>query len=238
MFIIYNSQKIGMIFILGAVIFICLVAIVIILKTDPVATDIKPYENDKHDTAQISDLMNNQTDLHPSSTTTSKTNLTISTDDEFYSEEGAKVQIEMDVNSDGNPYVEISLDGRIRIVTSTDDLMGAMPFLKDTTKWIVLYARLINFLSEGYRFELITKPNEFEAKYRETYEAEDPNEEITPGTQRLHNYGIPDFSEIESPKKDGDTLIFFAVNTFTGFPYKAVYTEEGKAEYTPVTVAE
>lgn len=161
----------------------------------------------------------------------------IATDADFYSDGTSDISVDMTEDGDAM-VVSVTKGDQTYLARTVDDLLLVMPFLRTTTQWVPMFARLVNYLSEGYRFEIIMQPETFEATYRATYEAEDPNEEVGPGVNRLHNYGLPRFSEIAPPRKEGDVLIFYAENMYMGYPYKVTYSGEGAPEYEPVTVVE
>lgn len=121
-------------------------------------------------------------------------------------------------------------------VTNKDyaGLVRAAPALGDP-KWLRAYARLVNHLAQGSRFEPIFAREPFEAEYMATYAAEDPDEEPRPGVIRLRDFGVPDFAQLEPPVslEDG-TLVFFAKNTFMGIPYRVSFPPGGEPEYLPV----
>lgn len=139
--------------------------------------------------------------------------------------------ISMDFTDTGAPVVIVAeaeardLDAVIRLAPSLAD-----PF------WLRAYAQVANHLAQGDRFEVLMDPAAFEAEYRAAYAAEDPDAPPAPGVMRLHNYGLPDFAEIAPPAMQGDTLVFYARNTFMGIPYRATIPRGGAAAYEPVTM--
>jgi len=101
-------------------------------------------------------------------------------------------------------------------------------------RWVYAFAQMVNHLAQGVDYELIVKPEDFKARYLEAYAAEDPNEEVGPGTVRLRSYGLPDFDTIHPPRMEGELLVFFAENLFLGLPYRVTMAPGGEPDYEPV----
>jgi len=141
--------------------------------------------------------------------------------------------IEMDFAAHGAPVVIVAEQE----VSSTVDVLRIVPALSDP-KWVRAYAGVVNHLAQGDDFKVIMDPSAFETNYRETYNAEDPQEQVPPGVVRLRNFGIPDFSSMHPPVMTGDTLVYFAENLFMGIPYRATMEKGGNPAYTPVTMRE
>ena len=139
--------------------------------------------------------------------------------------------LEMDFTTSGAPIVIVEDDEAASMV----EALNLAPALRDP-KWLRAYARVANHFATGDEYELILEPEEFKAKYMERYNAEDPDEEVGPGVVRLHNFGIPDFSAIHPPMKDGDTVVFFAENLFMGIPYKVTMANGEDPQYDPVAM--
>lgn len=141
--------------------------------------------------------------------------------------------IEMDFGANGAPTVIVEEAE----AADLDGVLKLAPALSDP-KWVRALARVANHLAHGDDYALIVDPAEFEKKYREAYDAEDPDEEVGPGTIRLHNFGIPDFTAIHPPMMEGDKLIFFAENVFMGIPYRAEMPSGAEPDYQPVDMVE
>lgn len=139
--------------------------------------------------------------------------------------------VELVFSAAGNPVVKIAET----VVSSPMRLSQIAPGLSDP-RWAFAYAQMVNHVVQGDDFELIIKPDDFRKKYMERYNAEDPNEEVGPGTIRLRNFGIPDFASIHPPMKNGDKLIFFVENMFMGIPYRVTMTEGSLPDYQPVAI--
>ena len=139
--------------------------------------------------------------------------------------------VELEFSAAGAPVVIVAET----VVSSPTQLLRTAPALADP-RWAFAYAQMVNHVVQGDDFELIIKPDEFREKYMERYNAEDPDEEVGPGTIRLHNFGIPDFAAIHQPMKNGDELIFFVENMFMGIPYRVTMTEGSEPDYQPVAM--
>ena len=141
--------------------------------------------------------------------------------------------VELEFSAAGDPVVIIAET----VVSSPTQLSQTAPVFLDP-RWAFAYAQMVNHVVQGYDFELIIKPDEFREKYMERYNAEDPAEEVGPGTIRLHNFGVPDFAVIHKPMKNGDELIFFVENIFMGIPYRVTMTEGSAPDYQPIAMVE
>lgn len=135
--------------------------------------------------------------------------------------------------TDGTPVVVVA-KAELRDLAQ---VLDAAPGLGDP-KWLRAYVRVANHLAKGDRFDPIMDPAAFETAYRAAYDAEDPEEAPVPGNARLHNYGLPDFSAIKPPAMQGETLVFYARNTFMGIPYKVTMPRGGTPSYEPVAMTE
>ncbi|MCX7560260.1 hypothetical protein OS190_11830 [Sulfitobacter sp. F26204] len=135
------------------------------------------------------------------------------------------------VNDQGAPVVIVG-DAQ---VTNAKELIEAAPALQKP-EWIRVYANILNHMAHGYKYELIIDPDEFQAQYMKAYEAENPEEKAVAGLVRLHNYGIPEFSEIAAPTYEGETLTFFVRENYLGIPYKATLGSYFLPTYEPVTL--
>lgn len=141
--------------------------------------------------------------------------------------------ISMDFTDAGAPVVIVA-EAR---AADLDEALRLAPALSDP-KWLKALAQVANHLAKGDQFEPILDPAAFQAAYMAAYNAEDPDAEPVPGNTRLHDYGLPDFSQIAAPAMKGNTLIFFARNTFMGIPYKVTMPLDGEAVYEPVAMTE
>jgi hypothetical protein len=141
--------------------------------------------------------------------------------------------ISMDFAADGTPVVMVA-EAEARDLAQ---VLSLAPALGDA-KWLRAYVRVANHLAKGDRFDPIMDPVAFESAYRAAYAAEDADEAPVPGNARLHNYGLPDFAQIKPPAMEGDTLVFYARNTFMGIPYKVTMPKAADATYEPVAMSE
>lgn len=82
-------------------------------------------------------------------------------------------------------------------------------------------ARLFGHFARPLSYEPIDDPAEFEARFREALVSEDHDRGWVQSSPRLGDFGIPEFASIHPPRIEGDRLVFFARDTFTGMPYRA-----------------
>lgn len=81
-------------------------------------------------------------------------------------------------------------------------------------------ALAINHIAQGVAFEVITDPAAFATHYKAKLASEDPNADWSQDVVRLHDYGIPDFDVIKTPAVSGATLVYYAVDSYLGLPYR------------------
>lgn len=142
--------------------------------------------------------------------------------------------ISLEVASGGAPYVIV---GEAQ-ATSYDALVNLAPALLDPN-WIRVRAQLLNHISNGYEYEVIIDPAEFKEKYLAEFDAEDAEAAVIAGQRRLRAFGKPDFDLIEPPKMDGETLTFYAVESYLGIPYRVVQSGAGpELSYTPMVMSQ
>lgn len=139
--------------------------------------------------------------------------------------------IDFDFAADGAPVVIVAEAP----AKSLDEALRLAPAL-GTPQWTAAYAQVANHLAHGDRFSVILDPEAFRTAYLAQRAAEDPAEVPRPGVIRLTNYGIPAFDQIARPAMDGDRLVFFAVNTSLGIPYKVTMAPGEKPVYRPVAM--
>ena len=140
--------------------------------------------------------------------------------------------IQFNVSDSGTPVVIVE---QVEVTDRLEALRRA-PALTDP-KFARAYARVVNHLVKGYKFEVIMDPAAFKADYMAKYEAEDPDEVVGQGVMRLRNFVLPDFDSITPPEmKDGE-LVFFARSTYRGTPFKVTTPPDGSPVYLPVKSA-
>jgi hypothetical protein len=139
--------------------------------------------------------------------------------------------ISMEYDQNGAPYVIVQ-EAR---AADLAEAVRLAPALGDPL-WVIVYAQVANHLARGDKFITIVDPKAFEAKYRARYEAEDPDAEPRAGVMRLRQFGLPDFAGITPPQMQGDTLVFYAENSFMGIPYRAVMARGADPVYEPVAM--
>jgi|GEM_PF-1779978 len=89
------------------------------------------------------------------------------------------------------------------------------------------FAKAANHLAQGPAFEVIEDPAAFAKSYTDQIATETPGQPWDQGTQRLRDFGIPDFDSIKTPAITGDTLTFFVRDTLLGVPYEVTTKTDG-----------
>ena len=120
------------------------------------------------------------------------------------------------VTDDDGAYV-VNVDGTD--VKSTGALLSRLPALRDPV-YSAFLAEAVNHLVAGYDNELIRDPAAFKESYMKRFEAENPDAQFEQGTQQLHNYDLPDFDKITTPREEAGALVFFSEDVFLGTPYR------------------
>lgn len=99
---------------------------------------------------------------------------------------------------------------------------------KEISRHPLVASKLINFLIQGLRFEVILQPDEFKANYRARIKAEKDTSSLD--VPRTSSFGIFNVDEIVEPKLQGDQLIFYAEDLDTGVPYRVTYSFSDQAK--------
>lgn len=107
--------------------------------------------------------------------------------------------------------------------TSMTDLLNAYPALTDPGNEATL-ARLVTHFAKGRAFHVVCEPKAFEEAYRAALAAEDPTIPWRQDSPRRVDFGVPNFTSIAAPTRQGDRLVFTLEDSFTGLPY-AAWTE-------------
>ena len=81
-------------------------------------------------------------------------------------------------------------------------------------------ALAVNHLAQGAAFDVILDPDAFAKGYKAKLAAEDPSADWSQDVVRLHDYGIPDFDMIQPPTTANEHLVYFAVDSYLGVPYR------------------
>lgn len=140
--------------------------------------------------------------------------------------------ISFELAGSGAPYVIVG----DQEANDLEQLLLLAPNLADP-HWLRARAQLINHLASGFEYEVILDPPGFEAAYMAQYNSEDPEEEVGPGEVRLIHYGVPDFTAIQPPAMEGDTLVFYAREAYLGVPYRVEADRTGAAQYSPMALS-
>lgn len=113
-----------------------------------------------------------------------------------------------------------------REFTTMADLVAAFPGLRDAPEQMALS---INGLAQRLDFDVILDPAAYEAAARARIEREDPALHFRQGAYRLRDFGMPKFSVIHAPAIKGDKLVFYAVQSLTGLPYRVEAGRDGES---------
>jgi hypothetical protein len=96
-------------------------------------------------------------------------------------------------------------------------------------------AHAVNHLAHGTDYDVITDPASFASTYLARIAREDPDAEWQEGVVRLRDFGVPDFERIAPPELAGDALIYYAVDSFLGLPYRVVLSDFARSpSYEPL----
>lgn len=117
--------------------------------------------------------------------------------------------------------------------TSMTELLDAYPALTDPGNEAAL-ARLVIHFAKGRAFRVVSEPEAFEAAYRAVLAEEDPTKPWRQDHPRRVDFGVPDFTSIAAPSRQGDRLVFTLEDSFTGLPY-AAWTELSALDRVKVT---
>ena len=104
--------------------------------------------------------------------------------------------------------------------TSITALLDTYPALAEPGNEVAL-ARLVTHFSKGRAFRVVNEPEAFETAYRAALEKEDPTLPWRQDRPRRIDFGVPDFTFIAAPTRQGDRLVFTLEDSFTGLPYAA-----------------
>lgn len=119
------------------------------------------------------------------------------------------------------------------VFTSMTDLIARHPALLEEAH-ILSLARAANCLARGDYFEVIADPAAYETAARARIASEDPSEPFVQGVYRLRDFGMPDFAALHAPRRQGDRVVFCAVQALTGLPYLVSVAADGTgATYAP-----
>ena len=84
------------------------------------------------------------------------------------------------------------------------------------------YSEALLFLNRPYRYQLITDPDAYRARYEERYLAESAEENYTDGVVRLSDFGLFDTQEISLPAADDERVVFYVEEAASGAPWRIV----------------
>lgn len=130
--------------------------------------------------------------------------------------QSSRPEIALGLNNEAEPVVLVGDQAASTVV----DLLRLAPDITEDANAAML-AQALNHLASGDEFAVITDPAAYVTAYRAKLATEDPTQPAQPGVIRLCDFGTPNFAAITPPRMDRGTLIFFAVRTYWGLPYRA-----------------
>jgi hypothetical protein len=100
------------------------------------------------------------------------------------------------------------------------DMTELLRMAPDLERHPLPLAQAINHFAYGGHYRVIGDPGQFETEYKAKLAKEDPNAPWQEGVIRLRDFGVPNFATIKAPAVSGERLVFYAVDTVLGVPYK------------------
>jgi len=143
-------------------------------------------------------------------------------------------EIELGLAEQDAPVILTGANGDLVEARDMSGLLELLPALASPEHAADL-ARAVNHFAHASEYRVIDDPAAFAAAYRTQIASEDPTVEWREGVIRLSDYGVPDFAEIQPPLFRDGRLVFYAVDTFLGLPYRVEATELTAApDYEPM----
>lgn len=123
------------------------------------------------------------------------------------------------------------------VASTAAELVAAVPALQEPAN-LGRYADAVNYLARGRQYRPIHDPDNFRAQYESRFQAEDPRAPFVDGEPRLSQFGHCEMDELQRPRVEGATVIFYAEHTYLGIPYRvtapAPGQPEGEIKYVPL----
>ena len=103
------------------------------------------------------------------------------------------------------------------------------------------YCDVVNYLARGRKYRLIHDPDAYRARYDRRFISEDPNAPFQEGVPRLRDFGLCQTAEIQAPRIEGGSVLFYVEDDFLGIPYRVAAPgpdqPEGEITYTPLPMS-
>jgi hypothetical protein len=103
------------------------------------------------------------------------------------------------------------------------------------------YCDVVNYLARGRKYRVIHDPDAYRARYDRRFLSEDPDAPFQEGVPRLRDFGLCQTAEIQAPRAEGGSVIFYVEDDFLGIPYRvaapAPDRPEGDITYDPVPMS-
>lgn len=117
------------------------------------------------------------------------------------------------------------------------DMAELLKMAPDLARHPLPLAQAVNHFAHGGQYRVIDDPSHFEAEYKAKLATEDPTKPWQEGVIRLRDFGVPDFASIKRPTEVGGQLVFYAVDSTLGVPYKVECASlTAKPDYEPVAL--
>ena len=117
-------------------------------------------------------------------------------------------------NAEGRPVIAV---GGAE-VAALAALVEADPSLKQPDK-LGAWADAVNHLQYGSEYHVIHDPEAYRARYAQRLASENPDEPWREGVVRVSDFGVCDTAEIQPPRREGASLLFYAEDDYLGIPY-------------------
>ncbi len=111
-------------------------------------------------------------------------------------------------------------------VASAAELATAIPALQDAANRD-RYCDAVNYLSRGFQFRPIHDADRYRDRYEKKYRAEDPDAPFQEGVPQLRDFGYFDLTEIQPPRLENGSVIFYVEDDFLGIPYRVTAPAPG-----------
>jgi hypothetical protein len=147
-----------------------------------------------------------------------------------------EVEVILSADDEGRPLVRV---GTARAGT-LPALVGAAPELARPEN-LAAYCAAVNHLTYGSQYRLIRDPDAYRAKYQRRLHYEDPRQPWQEGVVRVCDFGVADTSQIQAPRLEGASVVFYVEDDYLGIPYcvtgPAPDHPDGEVVYDPLPMS-
>ena len=117
---------------------------------------------------------------------------------------------------------------------SVQECLSVDPSIADD---LASLSEVANFFARGYNYRVIHDVDAYRANYAERLASEDPNQEFQEGRIRLRDFGVADTKEMQPPRREGESLIFYVEEGVLGIPYRVTAGGDGEISYEPLPMS-